>query len=31
MNDVEPYAWLKNTLKKVAAGHSQSQFHDLLM
>ena len=30
MNDVEPYAWLKSTLEKIAAGHPQSQIHDLL-
>ena len=30
MNGVEPYAWLKSTLEKIAAGHPQSQIHDLL-
>ncbi len=30
MNDVEPHAWLKSTLEKIAAGHSQSQIQDLL-
>ena len=30
MNDVEPYAWLKSTLEKIAAGHTQTQIHDLL-
>ncbi len=30
MNGVEPYAWLKNTLEKIAAGHPQSQIQELL-
>ena len=30
MNDVEPYAWLKSTLEKIAAGHPQSRIHELL-
>ena len=30
MNGVEPYAWMKSTLEKIAAGHPQSQIHDLL-
>ena len=30
MNGVEPYAWLKSTLKKIAAGHPQSRIHELL-
>ena len=30
MNDVEPYAWLKSTLEKIAAGHPQSKIHELL-
>ena len=25
MNGVEPYAWLKSTLEKIAAGHPQSR------
>ena len=27
---VEPYAWLKSTLEKNAAGHPQSRIHELL-
>ncbi len=30
MNGVEPYAWLKNTLEKIAAGHPLSKIHELL-
>ena len=30
MNGVEPYAWMKSTLEKIAAGHPQSKIHDLL-
>ena len=30
MNGVEPYAWLKSTLDKIAAGHPQSKIHELL-
>ena len=30
MNGVEPYAWLKSTLEKIAAGHPQSKLHELL-
>ena len=30
MNGVEPYAWLKSTLEKIAAGHPQSRLHELL-
>ena len=30
MNSVEPYAWLKSTLEKIAAGHPQSRIHELL-
>ena len=30
MNAVEPYAWLKSTLEKIAAGHPQSRIHELL-
>ena len=30
MNRVEPYAWLKSTLEKIAAGHPQSKIHELL-
>ena len=30
MNGVEPYAWLKSTLEKIAKGHSQSKIHELL-
>ena len=30
MNGVEPYAWLKSTLKKIAAGHTRSEIHELL-
>ena len=30
MNGVEPCAWLKCTLEKIAAGHPQSRIHDLL-
>ena len=30
MNDVEPYAWLKSTLEKIAAGHPQSRIHELV-
>ena len=30
MNGVEPHAYLKGTLKKIAAGHPQSRIHELL-
>ena len=30
MNDVEPYAWLKSTLEKIADGHPQSRIAELL-
>ncbi len=30
MNGIEPYAWLKSTLEKIAAGHPQSRIHELL-
>ena len=30
MNAVEPYAWLKSTLEKIAAGHPQSCIDELL-
>ena len=30
MNGVEPYAWLRSTLEKIAAGHPQSKIHELL-
>ena len=30
MNGVEPYVWLTITLKKVAGGHLQSRFHELI-
>ncbi len=30
MNGVEPCAWLKSTLEKIAAGHPQSRIHELL-
>ena len=30
MNGVEPYAWLKSTLEKVAAGLAQLRVHELL-
>ena len=30
MNGVEPHAWLKSTLEKIAAGHPQSRLHELL-
>ena len=30
MNGVEPYAWLKNTLEKIAAGHLNSRIDELL-
>ena len=29
MNAVEPYAWLKSTLEKIAAGHPQSRIDEL--
>ena len=31
MNGVEPYAWLKSTLEKIAGGHPQSRVHELLL
>ena len=30
MNRVEPYAWLKSTLEKSAAGHRQARIRELL-
>ena len=30
LNQVEPHAWLKSTLEKLAAGHPQSRIHELL-
>ena len=30
LNCVEPYAWLKSTLEKIAAGHPQARVHELL-
>ena len=30
LNRVEPYAWLKSTLEKIAAGHPQARVHELL-
>ena len=30
MNGVELYAWLKTTLKKIAAGHPNSRINELL-
>ena len=30
MNGVEPYAWLKSTLEKIAAGHPNSRIDELL-
>ena len=30
MNGVEPYAWLKSTLEKIATGHPQSRIRELL-
>ena len=30
MNGVEPYAWLKSTLERIAKGHPQSKIHELL-
>ena len=30
MNGVEPYAWLKSTLEKIADGHPQSRVRELL-
>jgi len=30
MNGVEPYAWMKSTLEKIAKGHPQSAIHELL-
>ena len=29
MNGVEPCAWLKSTLEKIATGHLQSKIHEL--
>ena len=29
MNEVEPYAWLKSTLEKIAARHPQLRIHEL--
>ena len=30
LNGVEPYAWLKSTLEKIAAGHPQARIRELL-
>ena len=30
MNGVEPYAWLRNALERIAAGHPMSRIHELL-
>ena len=30
MNGVEPYAWLKSTLEKIASGYPQSRIRELL-
>ena len=30
MNGVEPYAWLRNTLERIAAGHPMTRIHELL-
>ena len=30
MNGVEPYAWLKDTLEKIADGHPNSRIDELL-
>ena len=30
MNGVEPYAWLKTKLEKIAAGHPNSRIDELL-
>ncbi len=30
MNGVEPYAWLKDTLEKIAVGHPNSRIDELL-
>ena len=30
MNGVEPYAWLKDPLEKIAAGHPNSRIDELL-
>ena len=30
MNGVEPYAWLKDTLQKIAAGHPNSRIEEFL-
>ena len=30
MNRVEPYAWIKSTLEKIAGGHPQSRIRELL-
>ena len=30
MNGVEPYAWMRSMLKKIAKGHPQSRIHELL-
>ena len=31
MNGVEPYAWLKETLEKITAGHPNSRIDELLL
>ena len=30
MNGVEPYAWLRHVLERIAAGHPMSRIHELL-
>lgn len=30
MNGVEPYAWLRDTLEKIAAGHPNGRIDELL-
>ena len=30
LNGVEPYAWLKSTLEKIAAGHPLSKIDEML-
>ncbi len=30
LNGVEPYAWIKSTLEKIAAGHPNSRIDELL-
>ena len=30
LNQIEPYAWIKDTLEKIAAGHPNSRIDELL-